>query len=57
MLQVIDIILSIALAYTVLMLGATSPLPNYMAEALLLPPLIGLAAAAWGFAPERKRRP
>jgi hypothetical protein len=55
MLQVIDIILFIALAYMALMLGATLPLPNYTAEALLLLPLIGLVAAVWAFVPRRKR--
>jgi hypothetical protein len=30
--------------------------PNYAAAATFLVPLIGFAAVAWGFVPERKRQ-
>jgi hypothetical protein len=45
------------LAYTVLMLAAGHLPPTYPAGAAFLVPLIGLAAAWWAFAPDRKRRP
>jgi len=53
MLRVFGAIVFIVLAYTVLMLAAGHLPPS----AAFLVPLIGLAAAWWTFAPERKRRP
>ena len=44
------------LAATVLMLAAGHLPPNYSAGAAFLAPLIGFAAVAWAFVPDRKRR-
>jgi hypothetical protein len=56
MLRVVGAIVFVALTYTVLILAAGRLPPSYAAGAAFLVPLIGLAAAWWAFAPDRKRR-
>jgi hypothetical protein len=57
MLRAVGVIIFMVLAYTVLMLGVGRLPPSYGAGAAILVPLIGLAAAWWAFAPDRKREP
>jgi hypothetical protein len=44
-------------AYTVLIPAAGHLPPSYAAGAAFLVPLIGFAAVAWAFVPDRNRRP
>jgi hypothetical protein len=55
MLRVSGAIVFLVLAHTVLMLAAGLP-ANYAAGATILVPVIGFAAVAWAFVPERNRR-
>lgn len=55
MLRILGAIIFVVLAYAVLMLAAGRLSPAYVSGAAFLAPLIGLAAAWWAFAPDRKR--
>ena len=55
MLRAIGVIIFGVVAYTGLMLAAGSWPPSYAAAAAFLVSLIGFAALAWWFAPERNR--
>ena len=56
MLRAISAIVFLVLAYTVPMLAVEHLPPNYASGAAVLVPLVGFAAVAWAFVPERKRR-
>ena len=57
MLQIIGAIVFLVLAYTVLALLAERLPPAWALGVPFLLPLIGFAAAAFAFAPSRKREP
>jgi hypothetical protein len=55
--QAITAIAFLVLAYTVLILFGERLPPAFARGLPFLVPLVGLAAAAWAFAPNRKRQP
>jgi hypothetical protein len=54
--RAIGAIVFLVLAYTVRTLAVEHLPANYAAGAAFLVPLIGFAAVAWAFVPERKRQ-